>query len=159
MKLIMKIKAFFAKVVAFVKNLFSKAEDIVEEVIPVAVKAVNVAKEVVEGTAGDVIEFIAVTALPGSAENIKKLRAKLVEVLPVVLLQLQMVDAIADIEDPNEKFKAIIVWINNLDYVKRSEKYSDFAAMLAEAMADGKLTFEEAWHLAKNLYDGSKKQK
>lgn len=157
MKIIMKIKKLFAKIVAFMKKLFSKAEDIVEEVIPVAVEAVNVAKKVVEGTGGDVIEFIAVTALPGSADNIKKLRAKLVEVLPVVLLQLRMVDTIADIENPNEKFKAIIIWINNLGYKERSEKYTDFAAMLAEAMADGKLTFDEAWHLAKNLYDSLKK--
>ena len=71
-------------------------------------------KKINDGFVGDVLETIVTAAIPGNKDDIvmKNLRAKLKEVLPKIITQLTIINSIAEIEDENEKLKAILVAVN-----------------------------------------------
>lgn len=136
-------------------NAYEKADEITKKLTPIAVYAAETAKRINESTAGDIIEYFLTSVIPGKTDDIviKKARQTLRKVLPIILTQLQIVDTIAEIADPNEKFKAIIEAINLSPDSVKDEKYKELAGRILEALRDGNVTLSEAKEIAEYYYD------
>lgn len=150
----MKLKLFLAKVLAFIASMWKKLDSIVDKLAPVAIKIVDEIKKVNESTTGDIIDLILSKAIPGTADDaaIDIIRAKLKEILPKILLALNVSESIAKIEDQNEQFKAIIIAINMSPDEVRNAHYHTLCAMILEAGADGKITWSESVQIAEFYY-------
>lgn len=129
---------------------------------PIAINVVEAMKKVNDGTVGDVIEFIVTTAIPGNKDDIvvKALRGKLKLILPKIITQLTIVNSIAEVEDENEKLKAILSAVNISPDETKNALYHSFGALALEKLSDGKLSWSEAvqltewWYL--NIYKPTK---
>lgn len=136
-------------------NVYENADEITKKLASIAVYVVETAKRINESTTGDIIEYFVTSVIPGKTDDIviKKARQTLRKVLPIILTQLQIVDTIAEISDPNEKFKAIIEAINLSPDSVKDEKYKELAGRILEALRDGNVTLSEAKDIAEYYYD------
>lgn len=162
----MSLKSFvtnvWKKLITFVKKTYKKVDELANKFCPIAINAVEAMKKVNEGTVGDVIEFIVTTAIPGNKDDIvvKALRGKLKLILPKIITQLTIVNSIAEIEDENEKLKAMLAAVNISPDETKNALYHSFGALALEKLSDGKLSWSEAvqltewWYL--NIYKAGK---
>jgi hypothetical protein len=150
----MKLKLFLAKMLAFIAGMWKKLDSLVDKLAPVAIKIVDEIKKVNESTTGDIIDLILSKAIPGTADDvaIDIIRAKLKEILPKILLGLNMSESIANIQDPNEQLKAIIAAINMSPDEVKNAHYHTLCAMILQAAADGKLSWSESVQIAEFYY-------
>lgn len=134
------LQKFWGKVKAF----WNKADDVAKRFTPIAINIVEGIKNFNDSTSADFIEFIVTTAIPGDADNVivQKGRKFIREVFPKILLELKIINSIADLTDDNEKLKAILAEIN-LSSVN-GIIYKGIAAKALELMADGRFTFDDA---------------
>lgn len=150
----MKLKKFLARIWAFIAALWKQVDALVEKVAPIAINIVDQVKKINESTTGDIIEMIITAVIPGNADEkvIKAIREKLKEILPKVLLGLNMSEAIAQIEDPNEQLKAIILRINMSPDEQKNAYYHTLSVMILNAVSDGKLSWSESILIAEYYY-------
>ena len=150
----MKLKVILAQIWAFLSGLFKKFDKFIDQFAPIAIKVVDAIKTVNESTTGDIIETILAAVIPGNADDkaIRVIRAKLKEILPKLLLQLNITQSIAAIENPNEQLKAIINAINMSPDEVKNMYYHVFSTKILEALSDGKLTWSESVHIAEYYY-------
>ena len=150
----MKIKIFLAQIWAFIAGLWKKATDEVKQITPIAVSAVNVLKTVNESTAGDIIEMVLSAIIPGKVDDIviHNIRLKLKEILPKVIIQLNIANSISKIQDPNEQLKAIVVAINMSSDETKNIYYHSLCVLILQSLADGKLTWSESVQIAEYYY-------
>lgn len=148
------MKNILKKIWLFIANLWSALDALIEKYAPVAINVVNAIKKINESTTGDIIETIVSTVIPGKADDafIAILRAKLKEILPKVITALNMSEAIARIEDPNEQLKAIINAINLSPDETKNAYYHSISALILQALSDGKLTWSESVQIAEYYY-------
>ena len=162
----MSLKSFvtnvWKKLLSSVKKTYNKVDELANKLCPVAIDVVEAMKKINDGFAGDVLETIVTAAIPGNKDDIvvKNMRAKLKEVLPKIITQLTIINSIAEIEDENEKLKAILVAVNLSPDETKNALYHSFGALALEKLSDGKLTWSEAvqltewWYL--NIYKPTK---
>lgn len=152
--IIMKIKIFLAQIWAFVSSLWKKANDEVKKITPIAVGAVNALKTVNESFAGDIIETVLSAVIPGKVDDIviHNIRVKLREILPKVIIQLNIANSISQIQDPNEQLKAIVVAINMSSDETKNVYYHSLCVLILQSLADGKLTWSESVQVAEFYY-------
>lgn len=150
----MKLKLFFARMWAFLVALFIKVDKLVDKIAPIAINVVNELKKVNESTTGDIIELIISKAIPGIKDDliIAMVRSKLKEILPKVLLQMNIAQAISNIEDPNEQLKAIINAINLSPDETKNMYYHGLCTLVLQNLSDGKLTWSESIQIAEYYY-------
>lgn len=150
----MKLKLFFARMWAFLVNLFNKVDKLVEKVAPVAINIVEEIKKINESTTGDIIELILSKAIPGIKDDIliATIRARLKEILPKLLLQMNIANSISQIEDPNEQLKAIINAINMSPDETKNMYYHGLCTLILQSLSDGKLTWSESVQVAEYYY-------
>lgn len=156
-----KFKNFFKQIWLFIASLWNSLDALIEKYAPVAIKVVNEIKKINESTTGDVLETIITAVIPGQADNafVAVLRAKLKDILPKVLTALNMSEAIARIEDPNEQLKAILTSINMSPDETKNAYYHSLSAMILKALSDGKLTWSESVQVAEFYYTNIYKKK
>ena len=150
-----KIKIIFLRVKAFVLNIFDKADELVERIVPVAINVVEQIKTINETTTGDIIELIITKAIKGEADDliIRNLRVKLKEKIPEVIEVMRLALNIAKVDDKNLQAKMVLDAINlSPDQIKNAH-YHTFCSMLIESISDGKLTWGESVILAQYVYD------
>ena len=63
-----KLKVFFAEVKLFIVQLYSKADELIERIAPVAINVVEQIKTINESSTGDIIELIISKAIKGNAK-------------------------------------------------------------------------------------------
>ena len=156
-----KIKIILLKVKAFVLNIFDKADELVERIVPVAINVVEQIKTINETTTGDIIELIITKAIKGEADDliIRNLRVKLKEKLPEVIEVMRLALNIAKVDDKNLQAKMVLDAINfSPDQIKNAH-YHTFCSMLIESVSDGKLTWGESVIIAQYYYDNIYKPK
>jgi hypothetical protein len=152
------IKNVWAKVVAFVKSIYSKVDQLADKYCPVAIEVVEFIKGINESTTGDVIELLVTKAIPGTADDVAvaSLRAKLKTSLPKIIAALKITNAVAQEEDVNKQLIAICTAINISPDETKNAAYHTFASMLINSLSDGKLSWSESVLLAefwfKNIY-------
>ena len=156
-----KLKVSFAKVKLFIAQLYSKADELIERITPVAINVVEQIKQVNDSTAGDIIELIISKAIKGVADDliIRNLRAKLREKLPEVLEVMRTALNIAKVDDKNLQVKLILDAINMSPDAIKNAHYHTFCSMLLEKISDGKLTWGESVIIAQYYYDNIYKPK
>ena len=150
----MKLKIFITQIWVFLTGLWKKASDEVKQIAPIAVKAVNVLKNINDSFAGDIVETVLASIIPGKADDvaINMIRAKLKQILPKVIIQLNIANTISNIQDPNEQLKAIVVAINMSPDETKNIYYHSLCVLILESLADGKLTWSESVHIAEYYY-------
>lgn len=152
--ILMKIKIFLAQIWAFVSSLWKKASDEVKKITPIAIGAVNALKGINDSFAGDIIETVLATVIPGKVDDIviHNIRIKLKEILPKVILQLNIANTISHIQDPNEQLKAIVVAINMSSDETKNIYYHSLSVLILQSLADKKLTWSESVQIAEFYY-------
>lgn len=145
---------FVQKVIARIKSFFSKTEAAAKRYGPVSIAAVEAFKKLWDGPLDDIAFSIAKMAIKGTADDIllDKLHAAITKYLPTALLNMKMINVVANIEDPNEQLKAIIEQFKISDDELQSKGFHDFCVLIMYAIADGKLTWSECILIAEEYY-------
>jgi len=150
----MRLKLFIAQIWDFISGIWKKTTSEIKRITPIAVKAVNALKSINDSFAGDVIETVIASIIPGKTDDvfIAMLRQKLREILPKVILNLNIVNSISNIGDANEQLKAIVSAINMSSNETKNIYYHSLCVLILEALADGKLSFSESVQISEYYY-------
>jgi hypothetical protein len=150
----MKLKIFLAQILGFLSGLWKKATDEVKQFAPIAISAVNVLKTVNESFAGDIIETVIASIIPGKADDlaIKILREKMKLILPKVIIQLNFANTISQIQDPNEQLKSVLSAINLSSDEAKNVFYHGLSTLILQSLSDGKLTWTESVQISEYYY-------
>ena len=156
-----KLNVFFAKVKLFIVQLYSKADELIERIAPVAINVVEQIKQVNDSTAGDIIELIISKAIKGNADDIaiKAIREQLRKRLPEVLEIMRLSMNIAKVDDANLQVKMILDAINMSPDAVKNAHYHAFCSLVIEKISDGNLTWGESVIIAQYYYDNIYKPK
>lgn len=148
------MKKLLKKIWNFIKNIFNKLDEEVKELVPVAIKIVEGLKKVMNSGTDDVVAEILKYVIPGTADDIiiDKAKAFIEKELPGVLLDLKLVNSIANIEDPNEKLKAVLAQFKLSSNDTKNIVYHGLAALAIEKLSDGKLSWSDAVALSEYYY-------
>ena len=150
-----KLKALFLKIKLFIVQLYSKADELIERIAPVAINVVEQIKTINETATGDIIELIISKAIKGDADDlaIKAIREQLRKRLPEVLEIMRLSMNIAKVDDKNLQVKMILDAINMSPDEIRNAYYHTFCVMILEKISDGKLTWSESVMIAEYYYN------
>ena len=140
---------------AFISRMWSKSDKIVDKYAPIAINVVEAIKKVNENSTGDIIELVITTAIPGTKDDVivKLARKQLKVILPKILLQMNIVQSVSTIQDPNEQLKAILTAVNMSSDEAKNAYYHSFAALILQALADKKLTWAESVYIVQYYFD------
>ncbi|HJU45518.1 MAG TPA: hypothetical protein VJ647_01990 [Chitinophagaceae bacterium] len=154
------IGKFLRRLWAAIASLFHKVDDEVKMWVPIAIRVVQGIKRVMDGPVDDVILTIVKTAIPGDADDklIDKVHRTVEEWIPKVLLQLNLVNSIADTEDVNEKLKAILAQLKLSGDETKNIFYHGIASLILEKLSDGKFDWTDATAVAEYYYQHEMKE-
>jgi len=136
----------FKRLGRWFKKLFKKVDEVADKVLPIAIKVVEGIKKVIDSPVDDVLT----TIIPGDIDD--KAVELLEEWLPKLLLGLQVAQDIADIEDTNEQLKAVLERLKLAPDDTKKIIWHGLAALIAEKLADGKLTWAEIVEIVEDYY-------
>lgn len=155
------MKKLLKKLWAFISIIWNQVDGFVEKITPVAIGIVEQIKKINESTTGDIIETILEAVIPGNVDDkiIGLARIHLKSYLPKLLKGLHISQAIAEIEDPNEQLKAIIIAINMSPDEEKNIKYHSLCVLILNSLTDGKLSFGESVLIAEYYYSNIYKNK
>ena len=150
-----KIKALFLKIKLFIVQLYSKADELIERIAPVAINVVEQIKTINENSTGDIIELIISRAIKGNADDlaIKAIREQLRKRLPEVIEIMRLSMNIAKVDDANLQVKMILDAINMSPDAVKNAHYHAFCSLVIEKISDGNLTWGESVIIAQYYYD------
>lgn len=134
-------------------GVFNKLDKFTKENIDWAIELVNKAKVIDETFIGDVILYL----IPGDKDD--KVHKELREWLAAAIIGLNKIKDISNIEDRNEKIKAILGAIKVDQTDARKVFLHDFAALFIERISDGKLDFNDAAAIAAMVFKAKKEGK
>lgn len=162
-KFLSKIKAISTKVWGFITGAYKKIDTTVDNVGPFVIKAINALKVVNNSRITDALQFIITSAIPGTVDDKFATIARkwLTENLPIIAADLDIVKNIADIKDTNLQLQAIADAIYDMKFTnptRRADALHRFAKEFLAALADGKITLNEAGSLIYGLYEIEKEK-
>ena len=148
------MKNIIQKVWSFVENIFTKLDNKIEKLIPVAANIVEGVKKALENE--QVISVIEVVkfAIPGDTDDkiIDKAIGLAKEYVPKIALQLGILKSITDIEDVNAQMLAVVAALKDANADEKSDYWHELAAFILKKLADGKLTLGEAGAIVEYHY-------
>ena len=146
----MSLKKFFRKIGQFFAKLFQGLLPELKQAIHIGVIITNTIKKFDTGVGAGSIDII--TALiPGDLDD--KIVARLREKLPMIMIQLQLVDKTLNLTDPDEIVAAGIETLQQLSGDYRSTFLNSLSIIIAQVASDGKLDWNDAAFLLKWYYD------
>ena len=153
------MKKLLKKIWKAIRKVFNRLDDEAKQLLPVAIKIVDAVKKFVDSPVDDFIAAILKEVIPGEADNfvIDKIRKFVEEQLPKIIIQLDLLNSIAEIEDPNEKIRAILAQIAKATEDQKKSMYHTIASLAVEKMSDGKLTWSDSLAIAETLFLEKKK--
>lgn len=153
-KFFVTMKKLLRKIWTAVQKAYAKMVSETREMVPIAVGAVEAIKNVMDGPVDDILAEIIKAAIPGNADNIliDRARAVLAEYIPKVLFELKLIDSIANIDDPNEQLKAILLQLKLSSNETKAVVYHGLATLILEKLSDGKLSFSDSAAIAEYYY-------
>lgn len=149
------------------KKLFKKVKELYDVLlnrtkkwIPVAVNIVEGIKKVMDSEVDDVVLAIVKAAIPGETDDfiINKVKSVVEKWLPKILLELQITESIANIQDKNEQLKAILAKIKVSSDETQNVFYHGLASLILEKLSDGKITWSESVLLAEYYFKNIKQK-
>lgn len=139
--------SFLKKLWQGIANLFKGLRIKSKVWVHLAVTVVQKLKDITDSPVPDVIAAI----IPGEADD--KIKDKIREWVPKVLLQLNMMEVIVGIEDPNEQMQAILAKIKFSSKETRNIFWHGLASLLLEKFSDGKFDWKDAIAVSQYYYD------
>lgn len=136
----------FKKIGAFLKRLFTSSKKAIEKYIEPSILVV----EAIKGFMNTGLVQIATDIIPGQIDNV--IAAKINERLPDILMILRLTNECKNLTDRDDIIKCAIEALKKIDKKGRNAFYISIASMLAESLSDGKLSWNEALHLAQFVY-------
>lgn len=139
------MKKLIQKIFAFIKKIYNKLVDETKELIPVAIKVVEGIKMVMNSPADDIALTIISSIVPAlPKDKIDYYKAKLEEYLPKLILELNLVNVIANETDINKQLQLILDQLKLSSDEVKAEKYHTLASKILVVLSDGKVTWSEA---------------
>jgi hypothetical protein len=147
----MSLKTFLSKLWTSIGSVFQHAEEEVRVVLlPAVTQIVNGIKTVVDLDQADLIGGLAGGLGPAFEEKLR-------DILPKILTELKLIDAVVNAGDVNAQVLAALDALNLSSDRTKSAFYHDIAAMLLQDLADGKLSWSEAVTLVEYYYHNAPK--
>jgi hypothetical protein len=148
------------KIWKWIKKVWNKVDELADLYVPIAAGAVEAVKKAIESKKFSVIIAIIKTFTPKTTDAIiDRVVELLKEYIPKVSLQLQIIEAIADEEDPVKQIELIFQKIGE---GVSNEQWQKFCTGLAQeilyVLADGKVTWAEAGMLIEYYYQNYVKE-
>jgi hypothetical protein len=147
----MSLQTFLSKLWQEIKDLFSAIPSELKTAVHIAVIVTENIKNFVDSPAADVLT----TLIPGDADDEIKnlLRAK----LPAILAELKLADSCAGLTDPAQITACAIKVLQGLDSNIQSGFLHNLSVLVAQVVADGKLTWSDGVYLVEWYYQNQYK--
>ncbi|MES2428929.1 MAG: hypothetical protein V4560_18255 [Bacteroidota bacterium] len=142
----MSLQTFLAKIWNGIKKLFTSIPTELKTAIHIGVMVTENIKSFIDSPTVDILTAI----IPGDVDDRIKdiLRSK----LPLILSELKLADSCSEITDPAQLTNCAIKLIQSLDGdIKRSFLHT-ISILVAEAAADGKLSWSDGVYLLEWYY-------
>jgi len=153
------MKKFFQKILSFVKKAFNALKDETKQYLPVAIKIVEALKKIMDSPVDDIILTVVGVVLPVlPIDKVNIIKAKIEAELPKILIELNLVNSIANIEDTNAQLQAILDALKVSTDDTKAEKYHTLASKLLIILSDGKVSWGEAVMFTEWYYQSYIKQ-
>lgn len=147
------MKNLLNSLLAFVTRIIGNVFDTFRAQSHVAVKVTDILKKAVESPIADAV----VTLIPGDIDD--KLLAKLRSVVGPVAEKTALAHGILQVSDTNsDVIEAVVTKLKEIKPELRSNFWVTFSAELNLALADGKISFSEAYILAQLAYLEARKK-
>lgn len=142
----MSLKNFLHNLWQSIKHLFDKVEEEVKQEVVVAITVVQQVKAIIDSPVADVVTAL----IPGEVDD--EIKAKLREWLPKILLELNLVQSIAHIENINDQLNAILAQLKLASDDAKNAFYHSLASLILQKISDGKLSWSDAVAIAEYYY-------
>lgn len=142
----MKLKELVQRFKTWLNSFWSKVNEKVLEVTPVAIKITEKVGTFVDGPVDDFLLGIIKAAIPGQVDDviIDKYLAVVKDLIPKVLIQLHMVQDLAGVTDKDEQIKIILSKFKFTDDEMKNKTYHDFCFLIIDRFADGKWDWSDS---------------
>lgn len=139
----------FGAIGHFFSNLFTKAKPFLEKEIPAAIEVLNGLKQGVDlvalGPFKDALQKVLGAGFTDIAQKIS-------DVLPKIVTDLGLSKGVVDQTNPEAVLLAALDAIKQIIPTARAAYYSGIATLLVQALADGKLDYNEALIIVNKAY-------
>jgi hypothetical protein len=142
----MSLKSFLHHLWESIASLFEKVEKEVKKDVVIAISVVQRIKVVIDSPVADVVTAL----IPGDADD--RAKTLLREWLPKLLLQLGMIQSIANIENVNDQLNAIMEKLKLSSDDAKNAFYHSLASLILEKLSDGKLSWSDAVAISEYYY-------
>lgn len=144
--------SIFKKIWSGIKKIFEGLKKEFKDAIHIGVIIVDKMKTFVESGTADVLTAI----IPGTLDD--KIKDRLREYLPKILIEMKLAESCTGLSDPNEIVACAIKTLQQIngDWVSESAKknfYDSLAVLIAQVASDGKLSWDDAKTIIKWYYD------
>ena len=142
----MSLSSFLAKIWAEIKSLFEGIPAELKTAIHIGVTVTENIKNFVDSPAADILTAI----IPGDIDNEVKnwLKAK----LPAILTELKLADSCGSLTDPAAITECAVKVLQGLDKDAQSPFLHSLSVMVAQVVADGKLSWSDGVYLLEWFY-------
>jgi len=139
------MKKLWTKILSFIKRLYIKLVDETKIYIPIAIKVVEVLKTILDSPVDDIILAVIGALVPNvPANKLDAIKDKLQAELPKILIELNLVNSIANIEGVNAQLQAILNALKVSPNEVKAEKYHTLASKILVILSDNKIGWGEA---------------
>jgi len=139
------MKKLWMKISSFMKKMYVKLIDETKENIPIAINIVEGVKKVMDSQVDDVILNILKVVIPSiPTAQINAVKEKIEKYLPKLLMELNLINTIANTTDVNEQLTLILNALKLSSDEVKAEKYHTLASKLLIILSDGKITWGES---------------
>lgn len=150
----MKLKTLIKKIWDAIGKFFNRMEDETKRLVPVAIKVVEGVKSVIDSPVDDIIAEVIKKSIKGEVDDIiiDKIKLTVETWIPKILLELKMIESIANIEDTNEQLKVILEQFRFSSDETKNIFYHGLSCLILEKLSDGKLSWSDAIAISEYYY-------
>ncbi len=148
------MKKLLQKIWGGIRKIFNRIKHETKELVPVAVKIVQGVKNVMDSPVDDILLSIITAAIPGDGDDklVAKIKGVVETWVPKLLLELRLVEGIANISDPNEQLKAILAQLKLSSNETKNVIYHGLASLVLEKLSDGELSWSDSVAISEYYY-------
>lgn len=146
----MSLGKFLKKIWAGIKKAFEGLVPELKKAVTAGVEITDKLKALIDGPIDDML----VALIPGDFDD--KIRAKLQEELPKILVKLKLAESCLAETDPNKIVECALNTLRDMTSEDRKPFLHSFAILTAQVIADGKLTWSDGVFILQWLFKHKK---
>ena len=137
-----------------ITKLWNNLDETTHKITPIAIAIVQGVKNVMDSPVDDILISIAKQAIPGDADDIliDKVKSVVEEWIPKILFDLNIANAIANIDDPNLQLQAILDKLKLSSSETQNIFFHGLGSLILEKLSDGKLSWSDSTAIAEYYY-------